>query len=147
MEDMKKFKDHFVMILEAGFIAVNQADEESATRLFKAAKLLNSKSTLPDVGLGYLCLHKLELKKACSTFQEVLKKEPSNDMAKALLGLSMTMTADQIAEGEKVLTECAMKSSDAQVKTLADSALNFVDEFIKKSPPPGKPPQTQRPSK
>lgn len=137
MKDINKFKDHFVMLLEAGFIAVNQADEESATRLFKAAKLLNEKSTLPEVGLGYLHLHKLELSQACKTFEEVLRKEPSNDMAKALLGLSMTMTSDRIAEGEKVLTECAMKSSDGEVKTLADSALQFVDNFIKKSPPPG----------
>ncbi|PCI95654.1 SctF chaperone SctG [Candidatus Aerophobetes bacterium] len=144
MEDMKKFKDHFVMMLEAGFIAVNQADEDSATKLFKAAKLLNDKSTLPEVGLGYLYLHKLELKQACKTFKSVLEREPSNHMAKALLGLSMTMTADQITDGEKILTECASKADDAQVKTLAESALAFVDEFIKKSPPPTGAPTPKR---
>jgi uncharacterized membrane-anchored protein len=135
MIDLEKFKDQFVLLLEAGFIAVNQADEDSAIKLFKAAALLNSKSTLPQIGFGYLYLHKLELKQACKIFEEILKKEPHNDMAKTLLGLSMTMTADQVAQGEKMLTDTAKTSSDSQIKTLAESALTFVDQFVKKSPP------------
>jgi tetratricopeptide (TPR) repeat protein len=144
MKNITSFKDHFVLMLEAGFIAVNQADEDSAMKLFKAAALLNSKSTLPQVGIGYLYLHKLELKHACKCFEEVLAKEPNNDMAKALLGLTMTMTIDQVAEGERILTEAATTSPDSQVKTLAESALVFVDNFIKKSPPPAKPPAEKR---
>jgi tetratricopeptide (TPR) repeat protein len=136
MKKFASFKDHFVLMLEAGFIAVNQADEDSAIKLFKAAALLNSKSTLPQVGIGYLYLHKLELKQACKCFQEVLEKEPDNDMAKTLLGLSMTMTIDQVAEGEKILTDTATTTGDTQIKTLAESALVFVDNFIKKTPPP-----------
>lgn len=132
MKDLAQFKDHFVLLLEAGFIAVNQADEDSATKLFKAAQLLNPKSTLPEIGLGYLYLHKLELKQACKSFKAVLEKEPHNDMAKAFLGLSMTMTADQITEGEKILTDTASHTSDKQVKHLAESALTFVEKFIKK---------------
>jgi len=134
MKDIERFKGHFVLLLEAGFIAVNQADEDSAMKLFKAAALLNTKSTLPEVGMGYLYLHKLELKQACKTFESVLQKEPSNEMAKTLLGLCMTMTTDQVAKGEKILTETATGSSDPQVKQLAESTLQFVDEFIKKSP-------------
>jgi uncharacterized membrane-anchored protein len=141
MNELIKFKEHFVLLLEAGFIAVNQADEDSATKLFKAAALLNKTSTLPQIGFGYLYLHKLELKQACKIFEEILKKEPHNDMAKALLGLSMTMTADQVAQGEKILSETAKSSSDSQVKTLAESALNFVEQFVKKSPS-GKMPHT-----
>lgn len=134
MKDIQRFKEHFTLLLEAGFIAVNQADEDSAMKLFKAAAILNATSTLPEVGMGYLYLHKLELKQACKAFENVLQKEPSNEMAKTLLGLCMTMTTDQVAKGEKILTETATSSSDPQVKQLAESTLQFVDEFIKKSP-------------
>lgn len=134
MKKLEDFKKHFVLLLEAGFVAVNQADEDSALKLFKAASLLNPNSTLPHIGLGYLHLHKLELKQACKAFEDVLAKEPQNDMAKAFLGLSLTMTTDRVAEGEKILTETAEHSTDQQVKTLADSALVFVDKFVKKNP-------------
>lgn len=144
MKNLDSFKDHFVLLLEAGFIAVNQADEDSAIKLFKAAALLNSKSSLPQIGIGYLYLHKLELKQACKSFEDVLAKEPNNDMARAFLGLSMTMTSDQVSQGEKILTETAMSTSDSQVKTLAESALDFVDNFIKKSPPPAAAPKEKR---
>lgn len=135
MKKISDFKKHFVLLLEAGFIAVNQADEDSASKLFKAASLLNPQSTLPHIGIGYLHLHKLELKQACKAFEEVLHKEPGNEMAKAFLGLSMTMTTDKIAEGEKILNEMRTHTSDEQVKALTESALNFVDKFVKKNPP------------
>jgi hypothetical protein len=137
MKKIEDFKKHFVLILEAGFVAVNQADEDSALKLFKAAALLNPHSTLPHVGLGYLHLHKLELKQACKAFEDVLAKEPHNEMAKTFLGLSLTMTTDRVAEGEKILTDAATHSHDHQVKTLADSALVFVDKFVKKNPQSG----------
>ena len=36
-----KYKDQFILFLEAGFVAINQMDETSALAVFKAAKLLN----------------------------------------------------------------------------------------------------------
>lgn len=135
MKKLSDFRDHFVLLLEAGFIAVNQADEDSAIKLFKAAALLNSNSSLPQIGLGYLYLHKLELKQACKAFEEVLHKEPHNDMAKAFLGLSMVMTTDQVTKGEQILSDTASHSKDSQVKTLAESALQFVEKFVKKQGP------------
>ena len=59
---LNKFKDDFFLFLEAGFIAVNQADEDAAVKLFKAAQLLDPQQSLPQIGFGYLHLHKLELK-------------------------------------------------------------------------------------
>jgi lipopolysaccharide biosynthesis regulator YciM len=135
---LKKYKDDFVLMLESGFIAVNQADEDSAMKLFKAAQLLSPENVMPTVGFGYLHLHKLELKEAISRFEEVLKKEPHNEMAKALLGLCMSLSPNQVTKGEKVLEETA-KSKDPMIKKLADSALDFVDRFVKvPSGPAGK---------
>ena len=136
MADLQPFKDHFLLLCEAGFIAVNQADADAAVKLFKASELLNPKNSLPKVGLGYLHLMQLELKEACNAFDEVLSKEPDNEMAKTFLGLSYALTVSDIAKGEKLLTESAVKSEDPMVKKLASTALDFVDEFIKKAPSP-----------
>ena len=135
MPNMETLKDDFILFLEAGFIAVNQADEDSAVKLFKSAELINPQSTLPKVGRGYLHLHKLELRQACEFFEEVLKEEPQNEMAKTFLGLCLTLSPNAVVEGEKILEETS-HSSDKLVKNLSYTALDFVDRFIKKAPTP-----------
>lgn len=122
-------------MLETGFIAVNQADEDSALKLFRAAEILNPENILPKVGFGYLHLHKLELTQAVRTFQEVLEKEPKNEMAKAFLGICMSLSPQQLEKGEKVLEE-TMKSKDPMIKKLAHTAVDFVDKFVKTTPGP-----------
>ncbi len=132
---LKKYKEDFILMLEAGFIAVNQADEDSALKLFKAAGLLNPENTLPKVGFGYLHLHKLELNQAVRCFEEVLDVEPKNDMAKAFLGICMSLSPTQLSKGEKVLEE-TMKSKDPMIKKLAHTAVDFVEKFVKTAPGP-----------
>lgn len=135
MADLHKFKEDFILFLESGFIAVNQADEDSAVKLFKAAQLLDEHSTLPKVGLGYLHLHKLELRQACQLFEDVIKKEPTNEMAKTFLGLCLTMSPNAVDKGEELLHQ--MQSSDDKlIQGLSKTALDFVDTFIKKEPTP-----------
>lgn len=136
MPQLTKYKDHFLLLLEAGFIAVNQADEDAAVKLFRAAELLQPENTLPRVGLGYMHLCKLELKQACKLFDEVLAKEPTNEMAKAFLGLSYALSPNDVSKGEKILEEAAGKSKDPGIKTLATTAIDFVERFVKKAPAP-----------
>ena len=144
MSQLSKYKDHFVLLVEAGFIAVNQADEDAAVKLFRASELLNPTSTLPKVGMGYMHLCKLELKQASKCFDEVLAKDPDNEMAKAFLGISLALSPNELAKGEKILEESAKKAGDSNVKTLATTALDFVERFVKKgggpmqAPPPAK---------
>ncbi len=145
MADLQKFKDHFILLCEAGFIAVNQADEDAATKLFKASEMLKPENTLPKVGMGYMHMMKLELNQACRMFDEVIAKEPDNNMAKAFLGLSYALTTTEVAKGEQILEEAAKKSDDDQVKKLASTALDFVEKFIKKAPTPvEKPPEDKK---
>ncbi len=145
MADLQKFKDHFILLCEAGFIAVNQADEDAATKLFKASEMLKPENTLPKVGQGYMHMMKLELKQACNLFDEVIAKDPNNDMAKAFLGLSYALTATEVAKGEKLLEDTAKTAEDDQVKKLANTALEFVEKFIKKAPTPlEKPPEEKK---
>lgn len=132
---IKKYEEDYLLMTEAGFIAVNQADEDAATKLFNAADLLNPKSTLATVGKGYLHLHKLELDDAVKMFDKVLKEEPHNEMAKAFKGLALSLNPKDIEKGEKILEESA-KTSDSGIKKLADSAIAFVEKFVKTTPGP-----------
>ncbi|HRW57991.1 MAG TPA: hypothetical protein P5048_00035 [Chlamydiales bacterium] len=135
MDSFQEYKDDFVLFLEAGFIAVNQADEQSANKLFAAAKLLEPTNVLPIVGEGYLYLHLLHVDKAAQKFEEVLKIEPENEMAKAFLGITYTLTPDHVTQGEQILSQI-QKSDDKEIKKLSETALDFVDKLIKKDASP-----------
>lgn len=139
MANLEHYKKDFILFVEAGFIAVNQGDEDSALKMFRAAQLLEPANTLPLVGKGYIHLCKLELRMAIEDFEAVLKKEPHNEMAKTFLGLSMALNPQEVAKGEKVLEECATKSHDKGIKNLASNAIDFVEKFIKKPTPMGTP--------
>lgn len=135
MANWKDYKEDWILFLESGFIAVNQADEDGALKLFKAAELLKPGNVMPKVGFGYLHLHKLELKQACQMFEEVLKMEPKNEMARALLGICKSLSPATLDEGEKLLKE-SHKSHDPLIKTLSDTAIDFSHKFMRKSPTP-----------
>lgn len=143
MTDLKQFNDDFVLFLECGFIAVNQTDEDSAEKLFAASHLIRPDNLVPEIGYGYLHLMKLELKQACQRFEKVLKKEPNNQMAKALLGLSLCFTPKGVSKGEELLHD-AGKSKDKDVKRMTDTAIDFVESYIKKAPTPA---EVQKPKK
>jgi hypothetical protein len=135
MSIIEEFKKDMLLFIEAGFIATNQTDEDAAIKLFKAAEVLDKTNPLIKIGEGYLALHKLELKKAISAFDEVLKKDPNNQMAKVFLGLANSLSPKDMLKGEKMLSETS-KSNDSGVKKLSNMALDFVDKFLKKEPTP-----------
>ena len=136
MSQYKRHEEDSILLTEAGFIAVNQMDEDAALKLFKAAELLNAKSTLPQVGIGYLHLHKLDLKEACKAFDAVVKRDPHNEMAKTLYGLALGLSNETSNKGEKILHETAQGSRDPMLKQLGDTAIAFIDRFVKRTPGP-----------
>lgn len=125
------YKEDWLLFTEAGFIAVNQADEDAAMKLFKAGEMLNPEKSLPRVGYGYLHLHKLELKQAVKIFEEILEKEPNNKMVKTFLGLCMGMMPNTVEKGEKVLEQMT-HAEDPMIKQLAETSIEFVEKFVKK---------------
>ncbi|HSX38083.1 MAG TPA: hypothetical protein VLE95_04550 [Chlamydiales bacterium] len=135
MTSWKEYKDDWLLFTEAGFIAVNQADEDAAFKLFKAGELLHPENTLPRIGFGYLHLHKLELKQAVQVFEAIIEKEPENDMAKTFLGLCLGMMPNATTKGETLLEQTA-RSKDPLIHQLSDTALHFIDKFVKKTPGP-----------
>jgi hypothetical protein len=134
MANWETYKEDYLLFVEAGFIAVNQADEDATLKLFRAADLLNPDNTLAKVGYGYLHLHKLELKQAVQRFEEVLAQEPTNEMAKAFLGVCTSLIPNQTKKGEDILHE-SLKSKDPMIKKLADTAIDFVERFVKTKKP------------
>ncbi len=135
-QSLKNFQDHFLLFCESGFIAVNQADEDSAVKMFRAAQTINKENLLPKVGLGYLHMMKLELKQASEHFKEVLHKDPSHETAKTFLAFCYTLSTSKVSEGEKMLADLSAVTKDPMIKNLNESILNFVDNFVKKDPSP-----------
>ncbi|MES2121658.1 MAG: SctF chaperone SctG [Chlamydiota bacterium] len=136
MGQLQKYKEHFVLLSEAGFIAINQGDADAAVKLFKASEQLNPDNILPKVGMGYMHLCKLELKQAVKVFEEILAIDPSNEMVKTFMGLSLSLNPAEVAKGEKVLEEACGSAQDPMIKDLAKNALEFVEKFVKKHPGP-----------
>lgn len=132
MEQFTSTKEDFILLAEAGFIAINQADEDAAMKLFHAAEILKPDNSLPKIGMGYLHFLKLELKQAGKIFEDILSREPDNEMANALLGLSLALNPADTIKGEKMLEETAKSAKDPTVKTMALTAVDFVEKFIKK---------------
>ena len=132
-EKLDEFSEDFAILIEAGFVAVKQLDETSATRIFKAAQVMSPKSVAPEIGLGYIALNKLELKEATKIFESVLEKEPENYLAKTFLGLSLMLTKPKREKGEQLIKEALEKSEDETVKSLCKMSLEWAEKDLKKT--------------
>jgi Flp pilus assembly protein TadD len=131
-DKMAEFKEDFALLIEAGFVAVKQSDEISATRIFKAAQALSPKNTAPQIGLGYIALNKLEIKEATRIFEEVTQADPENYLAKTFLGMCFLLTKGRQKKGEKIIKEAMEKTTDLTIKNLGALSLNWVEKDLAK---------------
>lgn len=132
----EEFAKDFALFIEAGFVAVKQLDESSATRLFNAAQLLNPQSMIPKIGLGYIALNKLEMRTATQAFEEVVKAEPDNMLAQTFLGMCYLLNKAKRKQGEQLIQSAVEKSDDSTVKSLGALALEWSEKDLKKSKSP-----------
>lgn len=135
-EKFKEFKDDFSLLIEAGFVAVKQLDETSATRIFNAAQVISPNSTAPQLGLGYIALNKLELKEATRIFEEILNKEPENTLAQTFLGICCLLSKPKRKKGEKLIREAISKATDPTIKNLGEISLEWAEKDLKKEKAP-----------
>jgi predicted Zn-dependent protease len=124
------FTEDFSLFVEAGFIAVKQADEIAARRLFKAAEILNPDNPASELGLGYIALNKLRVSEAASIFEAILKKDPEHYLAQALLGVSFLLTQDKKKRGEELVLDARSKSNDPTIKNLSDVCLEWLKKDL-----------------
>lgn len=136
LQFIKNHKKDFVLLLEAGFVAIMHQDEDSAVKLFKAAEILDRDNVMPKIGLGYMHLLKLELKPAIVHVKQALLKDPHNEFAQALLGVCLTFSNDMSAEGADMLHKTHDKTKDPEIRKLTQNATNFYENFIKAPPSP-----------
>ena len=135
-DKIQELKEDFSLMIEAGFVAVKQLDESSATRIFNAAQMMNPSSTAPRIGLGYIALNKLEVKEASKIFEEVTLKEPENYLAQTFLGICFLLTKPKRKKGEKLIMEAMEKSTNPTIKHLGESSLEWAEKDLKKKEPP-----------
>jgi len=124
------FLEDFALFIEAGFVAVKQLDEIAARRLFKAAETLNPESPAPQLGLGYIALNKLRIAEASSTFEEIVRKDPSHYLAKALLGVCYVLTRDRKKEGEDLILAAKKESKDPTIENLSNVCLDWLKKDL-----------------
>lgn len=135
-EKLQDFKEDFALLIEAGFIAVKQLDETSASRIFNAAQVMSPDSTAPQIGLGYIALNKLELKEAVKIFEDVIKKEPENHLAETFLGICFLLNKPKRKKGEKLIQEAMSKATDPTVKNLGKISLEWAEKDLSKEKAP-----------
>lgn len=128
---LEQFDDDFALFIESGFMAVNQKDEVNAQRCFEAARLLRDESSAPIIGLGYIALNKLEVKKAVEYFKVALEMDPEHHLAKAFLGVAYLLVESKREEGEKLISEAKKASDDPTIANLADISLQWADKDLK----------------
>lgn len=136
-EKLSEFKEDFALLIEAGFVAVKQLDEISATRIFQAAQALSPSNTAPQIGMGYIALNKLEIKEATRIFEAVTQTEPENDLAQIFLGMCFLLTKDKRKKGEKIIKDAMEKTTDSTIKNLGSLSLEWgAKDLSKKSASP-----------
>ena len=131
-EKISGFKEDFSLLIEAGFVAVKQLDEISATRIFEAAQALNPSSTAPKIGIGYIALNKLEIKKATQIFEEIVEKEPDNYLAQTFLGICFLLTKGDVQKGKTLIQEAMQKTTDPTIKNLGAVTIEWADKDLSK---------------
>lgn len=129
---LQEFKSDFALLIEAGFVAVKQLDELSATRIFHAAQAISPDNVAPQIGLGYIALNKLEIKQATKIFEEVLVKEPNNLLAQTFLGICFLLNKPKRKKGEKLINEAILKTDDPTIKSLGKISLEWAEKDLNK---------------
>lgn len=135
-ERLVDFKEDFALLIEAGFIAVKQLDEISATRIFHAAQMLNPTSVAPQIGLGYIALNKLEIKQATRIFEDVVQREPNNHLAQTFLGMCFLLTKPKRKKGEKLIKDAMERTTDPTIKNLGTISLEWAEKDLNKTKSP-----------
>jgi len=131
---LQYFAEDYSLLIETGFVAVKQADEIAARRLFKAAEILNPENPAAQVGLGYIELNKLRVSQAAEIFQNVVRSHPEHYLAKALLGVAYLLTPNKREEGKILIIEAGEKSDDPTIKNLSSVCLEWLKKDLETRP-------------
>ena len=133
-EKFKQYAQDVPLLVEAGFIAIKQIDEDCAQKCFYAAMIADPNESLPVIGLGIIHLFKLELDEAKELFSAVLQKEPTNEMAKTMLGIAnlYTISDEGLKEGKELIRDAMHSADNPELKQLGKYSQDLMKEIKKK---------------
>lgn len=130
--EFSEFREDASFLTQCGFIGTKQLDEVNASRIFTSLKLIAPSLTISKLGLAYIALLKMEIKKATPMFQEIFELEPNNYLVKCFLGVCYMLTKDEFKKGEKMIMEAKEQTDDQTIKTLAVSFLDWAKKDLAK---------------
>jgi len=127
------YDQDFGILVEAGFIAVKQGDEDSAVKLFNAAQVLRPQHNAPRIGFGYIALNKLEIPRAIEIFQGVVNNEATNYLARTFLGLCLMIEKTDLQRGYQLVQEVLNQCKDESVLQFARETLRWKAQYFEKA--------------
>lgn len=146
MATLQELSQDIPMLVESGLIAIKQGDEESAKKLFNAVGILDPQNTAKKMGYGLISLHKMDIKSAQKSFNEILNVEQTNWRAQAFLAFAYILSVLQdgsneekmeaLRKGAELAQEVIDKSDAQTTKQLAQSLLDWEKELMGKVGPP-----------
>jgi len=139
MATLQEFREDLPLLVEGGLVAIKQGDEENAKKLFNAVGVVDPQNMARKMGYGLISLHKMDIKTAQKSFQEILQVEQTNWRAQAFLAFShiLSVLQDGSAEekykalqtGAELAQEVLDKSDAASTRQLAQSLLDWEKEM------------------
>lgn len=130
-QHLQQYRPDFALFVESGFVAINQCDEQSAIRLLGAAYMLQPEHPAPLLGLGYLYLNMEQLDRAIGSLEEALKRDPSMELAKVLLGGALTLAKKDDKRAQKLIEE-VNESKDPEARKMAQIWTQIRDKLREK---------------
>ncbi len=139
MSTLQDFREDLSLLVEGGLIAIKQGDEEGAKKLFNAVGVIDPQNMARKMGYGLISLHKMDIKTAQKSFQEILQVEQTNWRAQAFLAFSHILSVFQdgspeekrksLEMGAKLAQEVMEKSDAESTRKLAQSLLDWEHEL------------------
>ena len=124
MEELiERCAQDFLLFVEAGCTAVDQANDRAALQLFHCAALLDGTSSLPEVGIGYLHLCRKNFAAAREHFANAVERDGNSELAQALYALSSALLPEKHSQGMSLLATANPRSQG--VRDLLAKANDF----------------------
>lgn len=128
----KQYDEDFSLFIDTGFLSIVLKEEILARRSFAAARVLRPDNSIPDLGIAYIHLNKLEHIEARKLLKPISNREPNNELAKALLAIANLLDAKKKEEGKKILEELKKKSQDPSIVHLATTSMEWEQKDLSK---------------
>ena len=118
-------KEHLATMMEAGYIYIGMQRYKEAKELFEGLCVIAPDSDVPLVAMGNVEFCQGKLKKAISTYQKALKKDPESVFARVYLGEALVF-AGKKEEGVELLNSVAHSKGGAS--DFAQALLDAIEK-------------------